>query len=85
MATAIRHRREGTRNSPYYKVVVADKRCHRDGKFLEILGNYDPKKTGTNYKVNVDRIDHWVKNGAQMSDTVRSIVKKARAAAAQAA
>ena len=85
MATAIRFRREGTRNSPYYKVVVADKRSPRDGKFLEILGNYDPKKPGTNYKVNVDRIDHWVKNGAQMSDTVRSIVKKARAAAAKAA
>jgi small subunit ribosomal protein S16 len=78
-------RSEGTRNSPYYKVVVADKRSPRDGKFLEILGNYDPKKPGMNYKVNVDRIDHWVKNGAQMSDTVRSIVKKARAAAAQAA
>jgi len=85
MATAISLRREGTRNSPYYKVVVADKRSPRDGKFLEILGNYDPKKPGTNYKVNVDRIDHWVKNGAQMSDTVRSIVKKARAAAAKAA
>jgi len=66
-------------------VVVADKRSPRDGKFLEILGNYDPKKPGMNYKVNVDRIDHWVKNGAQMSDTVRSIVKKARAAAAKAA
>ena len=85
MATAIRLRREGTRNSPYYKVVVADKRSPRDGKFLEILGNYDPKKPGMNYKVNVDRIDHWVKNGEQMSDTVRSILKKARAAATQAA
>ena len=85
MATAIRLRREGTRNSPYYKVVVADKRSPRDGKFLEILGNYDPKKPGTNYKVNVDRIDHWVKNGAQMSDTVRSIGNNARAAAAKAA
>ena len=85
MATAIRLRREGTRNSPYYKVVVADKRSPRDGKFLEILGNYDPKKPCMNYKVNVDRIDHWVKNGAQMSDTVRSILKKARAAATQAA
>ena len=85
MATAIRLRREGTRNSPYYKVVVADKRSPRYGKFLEILGNYDPKKPGMNYKVNVDRIDHWVKNGAQMSDTVRSILKKARAAATQAA
>jgi small subunit ribosomal protein S16 len=82
MAVAIRLRREGTRNRPYYKVVVADKRSPRDGKFIEIIGNYDPKKTGTNYKVDLARIDHWVKNGAQMSDTVRSIVKKARGKAA---
>ena len=82
MAVAIRLRREGTRNAPYYKVVVADKRKPRDGKFIEIIGNYDPKKTGTNYKVDLARIDHWVKNGAQMSDTVRSIVKKARGKAA---
>lgn len=81
MAVAIRLRREGTRNSPYYKIVVADKRSPRDGKFIEIIGNYDPKKTGANYKVDLGRIDHWVKNGAQMSDTVRSIVKKARTAA----
>jgi len=78
MAVAIRLRREGTRNAPYYKVVVADKRSPRDGKFIEIIGNYDPKKKGTNYKIDVERVDHWVKNGAQMSDTVRSIVKKAR-------
>jgi small subunit ribosomal protein S16 len=78
MAVAIRLRREGTRNAPYYKVVVADKRSPRDGKFIEIIGNYDPKKKGTNYKIDLVRIDHWVKNGAQMSDTVRSIVKKAR-------
>lgn len=81
MAVAIRLRREGSRNSPYYKVVVADKRSPRDGKFIEIIGSYDPKKTGTNYQVDVARVDHWVKNGAQMSDTVRSIVKKARQAA----
>lgn len=81
MAVAIRLRREGTRNSPYYKVVVADKRSPRDGKFIEIIGSYDPKKEGTNYQVNLDRIDHWVKNGAQLSDTVRSLVKKARQAA----
>ena len=85
MAVAIRLRREGTRNSPYYKMVVADKSSPRDGKFLEIVGNYDPKKTGTNYTVKLARIDHWVKNGAQMSDTVRSIVKKARGAEAKAA
>jgi small subunit ribosomal protein S16 len=82
---AIRLRREGNRNSPYYKVVVADKRSPRDGKFIEIIGNYDPKKAGTNFTVKLDRIDHWVKNGAQMSDTVRSMVKKAKAAATQAA
>ena len=81
MAVAIRLRREGTRNAPHYKVVVADKRKPRDGKFIEIIGNYDPKKKGTNYKIDVERVDHWVKNGAQMSDTVRSIVKKARKAA----
>ncbi|MBE2181400.1 MAG: 30S ribosomal protein S16 [Chthoniobacterales bacterium] len=85
MAVAIRLRREGTRNSPYYKVVVTDKRSPRDGKFIEIVGNYDPKKAGANYTVKLERIDHWVKNGAQMSDTVRSIVKKARAAAPAAA
>mgnify|MGYP003584117669 CR=1 FL=1 len=80
MAVAIRLRREGTRNSPYYKMVVVDKRSPRDGKFIEIIGAYDPKKPGANYKVDLARIDHWVKNGAQMSDTVRSIVKKARVA-----
>ncbi len=85
MAVAIRLRREGNRNSPYYKVVVADKRSPRDGKFIEIIGNYDPKKAGTNFTVKLDRIDHWVKNGAQMSDTVRSMVKKAKASAAKAA
>ncbi len=84
MAVAIRLRREGTRNSPYYKMVVADKRSPRDGKFIEIIGNYDPKKAGMNYKVDLARIDHWVKNGAQMSDTVRSIVKKARGTVAAA-
>ena len=81
----IRLARGGAKKRPYYYIVVADSHAPRDGKFIEIIGNYDPKKPGTNYKVNVDRIDHWVKNGAQMSDTVRSIVKKARAAAAKAA
>jgi small subunit ribosomal protein S16 len=81
MAVAIRLRREGNRNNPHYKVVVTDKRSPRDGKFIEIVGSYDPKKTGTNYKIDVERIEHWVKNGAQMSDTVRSMVKKSRVAA----
>ena len=77
----IRLRREGTKNVPYYKVVVADQRSPRDGKFIEIIGNYDPKKEGLNANIDLARVDYWVKNGAQPSDTVRSIVKKVRKAA----
>lgn len=76
----IRLRREGAKNSPYYKVVVADQRSPRDGKFIEIIGNYDPKKEGANANIDLARVDYWVKNGAQPSDTVRSIVKKVRKA-----
>ena len=85
MAVSIRLRREGSLNNPYYKVVVTDKRSPRDGKFIEIIGNYDPKKTGTNFKVDLSRVDYWIGNGAQPSETVRSIIKKARKAAAPAA
>jgi small subunit ribosomal protein S16 len=78
MAVSIRLRREGNLNKPYYKVVVTDQRSPRDGKFIEIIGNYDPKKPGENYAVDLSRVDYWIKNGAQPSDTVRSIIKKAR-------
>jgi small subunit ribosomal protein S16 len=80
----IRLRREGTKNSPYFKVVVADQRSPRDGKFIEIIGNYDPKKAGLNANIALDRVDYWVKSGAQPSETVRSLVKKVRQAAAAA-
>ena len=78
MAVAIRLRREGSLNHPYYKVVVADQRSPRDGKFIEIIGTYDPKQAGDNSKIDLDRADYWVKCGARPSDTVRSIIKKAR-------
>ena len=78
MAVAIRLRREGSLNHPYYKVVVADQRSPRDGKFIEIIGTYDPKLAGDNSKIDLDRADYWVKCGARPSDTVRSIIKKAR-------
>ena len=78
MAVSIRLRREGAKNRPFYRVVVADKRAPRDGKFIEIIGNYDPRKTGENYQLNLDRAEYWVKNGAQPSETVASIIKKAR-------
>ena len=82
MAVSIRLRREGTTNRPYYKVVVTDSRSPRDGKFIEIVGTYDPKKQGHNSKLQLDRIDHWVSQGAQPSDTVRSLIKKNRIMAA---
>jgi small subunit ribosomal protein S16 len=76
MAVSIRLRREGARNRPYYKVVVADSRSPRDGKFIEIIGTYDPKKPDHNSTLKLDRIDHWISKGAQPSDTVRSLIKK---------
>jgi small subunit ribosomal protein S16 len=78
MAVSIRLRREGAKNRPFYRVVVADKRAPRDGKFIEVIGNYDPRKSGENYEINLDRAEYWVKNGAQPSETVASIIKKAR-------
>jgi small subunit ribosomal protein S16 len=76
MAVSIRLRREGTKNRPYYKVVVADRRSPRDGKFIEIIGTYDPKKSGLNSTLNIDRVEYWIGKGAQPSDTVRSLIKK---------
>jgi small subunit ribosomal protein S16 len=85
MAVAIRLRREGSLNHPYYKVVVADQRSPRDGKFIEIIGNYDPKKAGHNAAIDLARADYWVSCGARPSDTVRSIIKKQRKATLLAA
>ena len=81
----IRLRREGSLNNPYYKVVVADGRSPRDGKFIEIIGNYDPKVKDANSNIDLDRADYWVGKGAQPSVTVASIIKKARKAATAAA
>jgi len=78
MAVTIRLRREGALNRPYFKVVVADKRSPRDGKFIEIVGTYDPKKAGPNSTLKLNRIEHWISKGAQPSDTVRSLIKKTR-------
>jgi len=78
MAVAIRLRREGALNRPYFKVVVADTRSPRDGKFIEIVGTYDPKKAGQNSTLKLDRIEHWISKGAQPSDTVRSLIKKTK-------
>jgi len=78
MSVSIRLRREGAKNRPYYKIVVADSRSPRDGKFIEIIGTYDPKKQDHNSTLKVDRVEYWMARGAQPSDTVRSLLKKNR-------
>jgi small subunit ribosomal protein S16 len=84
MAVSIRLRREGAKNRPYYKVVVADSRSPRDGKFIELLGTYDPKKPGDNSAIKLERAEHWIARGARPSDTVRSLLKKNKARPAPA-
>jgi small subunit ribosomal protein S16 len=74
----IRLKREGARNHPFYQIVVADQRKPRDGRFIEIIGTYDPKKEGENYKIAVDRADYWTSVGARPSQTVTNIINKAR-------
>lgn len=85
MAVSIRLRREGALNRPYYRIVVTDARSPRDGKFIEHIGNYDPKQAGANSSIDLSRVDYWIASGAQPSDTVRSLIKKARQVAASAA
>lgn len=83
MAVAIRLRREGTKKGPFYRIAVADQRSPRDGRFIELIGTYDPKQEGENFKIDLSRVDYWIQCGAQPSDTVRSIIKKARTKASK--
>jgi small subunit ribosomal protein S16 len=78
MAVKIRCRKTGANNDPCFRIVATDKRWPRDGKALEILGWYDPKRAGANFSLKVDRVEHWVRNGAELSETVRSLIKRAR-------
>lgn len=77
---AIRLTRMGAKKRPFYRVVVAEKRSKRDGKFVEIVGHYNPCSTPAQIVINHERVQHWVKCGAQPSDTVRSLIRKAEAA-----
>ena len=76
----IRLRRTGCNNNATYRVVAADARSPRDGKFLEILGWYTPKQENENFKVDLERIAYWQSKGAQLSETVASMVRKAKKA-----
>ena len=81
----IRLRRFGKRNTPVYRVVVADGRSPRDGRIIEEIGTYDPLLKNNNFTLNLDRVDYWLGVGAQASDTVNSFIKKARKGPVEAA
>jgi len=85
MSVKIRMKRIGTKNTPVFRIVVADSRSPRDGKFIEELGTYQPLQKGNNYTLNMDRAKYWVSKGAQPSETVASMIKKANKAAAATA
>ena len=85
MAVKIRMKRVGAKNTPVFRIVVADGRSPRDGKFIEELGTYHPLTKGTNFVLNLERAEYWVSKGAQPSETVYSFIKKARRAVPAAA
>lgn len=83
---SIRLRRAGTTKKPHYRVVVADSRAWRDGRFVEILGHYDPRREPAVVKIDAERAQYWMERGAKPSETVKSLLARQKAApAAEAA
>lgn len=81
MAVTLRLNRKGTKDRPYYKIVAVDKRKRRDGRYIEQLGTYDPLKEGPNFEIDLEAAEKWLAVGAKPSDTVKSMIRKARTAA----
>ncbi|MDO4832296.1 MAG: 30S ribosomal protein S16 [Clostridia bacterium] len=79
MAVKIRLRRMGAKKAPFYRIVVADSRFPRDGRFIEEIGYYDPTKDPVVLKVDDEKVQQWIANGAQPTDTVRALLKKSGA------
>ena len=77
MAVKIRLTRMGKKKNPFYRIVVADERTRRDGAPIEEIGYYDPMTNPANVKIDADKATKWLNNGAQPTDTVRSLLKKA--------
>ncbi len=75
MAVKIRLRRMGAKKAPFYRIVVADSRYPRDGRFIEEIGTYDPTKNPSVINVDVEKANKWIANGAQPTDTVKKILK----------
>jgi small subunit ribosomal protein S16 len=77
MAVKIRLRRTGRKKAPYYRIVVTDSQSPRDGKFIESIGQYAPRQGENALNLEIDRVNYWLNNGAQPSDTVRSLLRRA--------
>lgn len=77
MATRIRLRRMGAKKKPFYRIVVADSRSPRDGRFIEEIGYYDPMKNPAEVNINEEKAVQWLKTGAQPSETVKGLLNKA--------
>lgn len=82
MGVTIRLKREGAKGRPYFRVVVADSRAPKEGKIIEAVGTYDPLVEGDNFKIDLEKTEAWISKGAQPSETVDSLIKKARKAVA---
>lgn len=76
MAVKIRLRRMGAKKAPYYRVIVADSKSPRDGKCIEEIGSFDPMKNPAEIKIDAEKAQQWIKNGAQPTDTVKALLKK---------
>ncbi|GHV10723.1 30S ribosomal protein S16 [Clostridia bacterium] len=81
MAVKIRLRRMGAKKAPFYRIVVADARYPRDGRFIEEIGYYNPLTTPVELTLDIEKANYWIKSGAQPTETVSSLIKKASAAA----
>jgi small subunit ribosomal protein S16 len=84
MAVTIRLTRAGAKKVPFYRVVAADRRSPRDGRFIEQLGVYDPLRNPAEFRIDPDRLDHWLKVGALPSQTVSELLRRQRRTAAAA-
>lgn len=76
MSVKIRLRRMGAKKKPFYRIIVADSRSPRDGKFIEELGYYNPLKDPAEVKIDMDKVNKWILNGAQPTDTVKVLIRK---------
>ena len=74
----IRLQRQGKKKAPFYHIVVADSRSPRDGKIIEQIGTYDPMKEPSEIKIDKEKVEKWIKNGAKPTDSVKTLIEKAK-------